>query len=750
MINLPNGLFNFQEECISFLLEKTTELDMENHREIIVKSPTGSGKTIMLIAYVDRYIDFVYDKTVFVWLGPGEGELEEQSKEKMESVAPHLITKDIQDVLTEGFTVNATHFINWQMVTSRKNKAITENERKNLYDRIDDSHREGVNFIVIVDEEHRHNTAKANEIINRFSPKVIIRVSATAKKKSNSLWYEIQEEEVIQSGLITKAMYVNEGVDIDRNREMSLSNESEYLLKMADNKRKEILNEYKNMNKDIRPLVIVQFPNSSTEQIERVEKQLEKMGYNYDNKMVAKWMADEEDKVNIKGITEKNATPAFLLIKQAISTGWDNPRAKILVKLRENMNEDFEIQTIGRIRRMPEAKHYDNEILDCCYLYTFDEEYKESILQDVDNSYEVKRLFLRNKEQTKDFVLTKQLRDLDFDGISIAEIFNNIIDHFRKKYKLTDDLEENKKILKIYGFVMGEVIQGKFKQGRFITFKELATANDNYTKFEYKVDTKENRLDLLYSIDLIKSSIGMSQESVRAILRKLFSKTPKSDSKLLSLNKREWYAFIINNAKKIRDDLMEVSTKTDYQLSFISTKIEPKEIKFRIPEEDKFRFDPNETDIEEYMTNVYKDYTTQMTTDNLRSTSERLFEQHCELNENVEWYYKNGNTGNNYFSIVYIDGLNQKQHLFYPDYIVKMMNGDIWIIETKGGEFKGKNKNIDNMVKIKFLAFKQYAEKNNVNWGFVRDKNSRLLINNTNYFDDLSADDWKPIKEVFY
>ena len=46
------------------------------------------------------------------------------------------------------------------------------------------------------------------------------------------------------------------------------------------------------------------------------------------------------------------------------------------------MSDSFEVQTIGRIRRMPEAKHYDNEILDNCYMYTFDEEWKEKALND--------------------------------------------------------------------------------------------------------------------------------------------------------------------------------------------------------------------------------------------------------------------------------------------------------------------------------------------------------------------------------
>ena len=62
----------------------------------------------------------------------------------------------------------------------------------------------------------------------------------------------------------------------------------------------------------------------------------------------------------------------------AIDTGWDCPRAKILIKLREGGTERFNIQTVGRIRRMPERKHYDNEVLDNCYLYTLDSEFKES------------------------------------------------------------------------------------------------------------------------------------------------------------------------------------------------------------------------------------------------------------------------------------------------------------------------------------------------------------------------------------
>ena len=128
-------------------------------------------------------------------------------------------------------------------------------------------------------------------------------------------------------------------------------------------------------------------------------------------------------------------------MKQAISTGWDCPRAKILVKLREGMSEQFEIQTIGRIRRMPEARHYDDDLLDFCYVYTFDETYKAGLLSSIDKAYETRRLFLKDKCKT--FTLTKQLRDLDANGLGEREVLNKIYDHLISKYHLGS----NKKII---------------------------------------------------------------------------------------------------------------------------------------------------------------------------------------------------------------------------------------------------------------------------------------------------------------
>ena len=91
-----------------------------------------------------------------------------------------------------------------------------------------------------------------------------------------------------------------------------------------------------------------------------------------------------------------NGHYAFLLFKQAIATGWDCPRAKILVKLREGGTERFNIQTVGRIRRMPERTHYNCDLIDNCYLYTLDSQFTEGLTSSLGDSfytYQYKRKF---------------------------------------------------------------------------------------------------------------------------------------------------------------------------------------------------------------------------------------------------------------------------------------------------------------------------------------------------------------------
>ena len=155
-------LFDFQEKAVLKLIDLTT--DNHTKQTITVKSPTGSGKTVILIDYIDEYLNKIDGNTAFIWLCPGKGDLEDQSRQKMLNIAPQHNAQTLFDALQNGFAPGSTTFINWELVTKTGNTAIRDSERKNLFDRIADAHRSGIEFIVVIDEEHSHNTAKANNI----------------------------------------------------------------------------------------------------------------------------------------------------------------------------------------------------------------------------------------------------------------------------------------------------------------------------------------------------------------------------------------------------------------------------------------------------------------------------------------------------------------------------------------------------------------------------------------------------------
>lgn len=726
-------LKEFQIECVNKLLDATT---VGIKKEVLVQAPTGSGKTIILLDYIEEYIE-ENPNTIFVWLTPGKGDLEEQSRLKMTKYLPTLNSKNITDVLLSGFEAGDTAFINWETITKKGNTALKEQERKNLFERIDEAYNRGYNFIVIVDEEHLNKTVKAEAVIDYLHPNYIVRVSATTKKNKEAEFIQIDELDVINEGLITRALYINENVTSNA----ELENEHEYLLDLALEKQKAIRKEYRDNNIKVNPLIIIQMPNNSDDMIEQIETILDSKGYSYKNKTVAIWLADRKE--NIDGISENDAEPYILIMKQAISTGWDCPRAKILVKLRDNMSEDFETQTIGRIRRMPQAHHYDNLLLDNCYLYTFDEKYEETIKQELGNSApNVKIVFL--KDEFKDFRLNKQIKNSDFDGFDDRETFRIIQNYMIKKYKLENNKSNNKTILESVGYVFDETISNSIVQDKIIKIDSDELSNANKIQVKSVVNTSKNGIDLRHSIGVISSKIGMKYDKTRVVLERMFLKRKLFTKKLVNLSLVEFYAFVINNEEILKHDFLEAVSQESRQMSIKSESI--KEIEFKIPEMDIIKYDPDMKDTIIYDKNVYKDYPSSTK----KSKSERMFEKYCNSSSKIKWFYKNGEHSIDYFSIIYVDAVGKKW-AFYPDYILQDEQGYTWIIETKGGETaEGVSKNIDIKVENKFAVLKEYANKHNLKWGFVRDydKNDLLYICNTEYTEDMSTDNWFKLEDI--
>jgi type III restriction enzyme len=725
-------LKEFQIDTVNKLLDATS---IGNKKEVLVQAPTGSGKTIILLSYIEEYLN-ENKNTIFVWLTPGKGDLEEQSKLKMIKYLPSLNSKSIQDVLLQGFDSKDTAFINWETVTKKGNTALKEAERKNLYERVREAYNDGYNFIVIVDEEHLNKTIKAEAIIDFIDPRYIVRVSATTKTNKEAEYIEIDELDAINAGLITKALYINENVTNDN----ILTNEHEYLLDLAINKRKAIKEEYMNKSIHVNPLIIIQLPNKSEELIMQIEELLEEKGYSYDKKNLAIWLADRKE--NLEEIENNESHQAILIMKQAISTGWDCPRAKILVKLRDNMSEDFETQTIGRIRRMPQAHHYENILLDNCFLYTFDEKYEQSVKQKLGkNAKNSKVIFLKN--EYKNIILKKMSIESDFDGFDDRETFNILYKYYVDKYKLTTAKKDNKKALETNGYIFKNTIDNYIVKGKFIKLDEIQDAER--IRVESEVNPSKNGYEYRDSITEIATRIGIRYDRTKLMLERLFLKSKLFAKKFIDLSLLDFYAFVINNHEIIKHDFEEAVNQKARQMKL---KLEGvKESNWKMPQEDYINYDPQMKDTVVYEKNTYMNYPSSR----IKSKSENMFEFYCENSDNIKWFYKNGESADNYFSIVYVNAIQRKWH-FYPDYIICDMNDNLWIIETKGGESStGESKNIDIKVENKFEALKEYSKKYNINWAFVRDydKNNCLYYCNTEYTEDMETENWNLLDKMF-
>lgn len=439
-------LKEFQLQAVKSLFEA---MDKPT-RDIVLKSPTGSGKTIILTYFMHQYIQS-FPKTVFVWLTPGKGNLEEQSKEKMDKYIHASQTKLLSDVMTGGFEENDSVFINWEKLTKKGNNALKDSERTNFIEHIAHALNDGLRFVIIVDESHQNNTIKADEIIQYFHTEKIIRCSATPKGVARAEIIEIPEEEVIAAGLIKKMLIINE----DFPQTVTTDDQTAFLLDRALAKQRDLRAAFLQRETDINPLIVVQIPNKSESLQDGIERYFDSQGITYENGRLACWLSDMHE--NLERIEAPDGKQEAVIIKQAVATGWDCPRAHILVKLRDNMDETFEIQTIGRIRRMPEARHYGSDLLDSCYLYTFDEKFTAGVKMSLGKgALDACTLFLKN--EFKEITLTSEQRTSVTTTRNPQKALLAVAKYAEKHYGVGTNETENKTRLQAVGYVFSDDI----------------------------------------------------------------------------------------------------------------------------------------------------------------------------------------------------------------------------------------------------------------------------------------------------
>lgn len=607
-------LANFQLKAIEALMEAMGE----PNRDIILKSCTGSGKTIILTHFMDEYLKST-NKAVFVWLTPGKGNLELQSKAKMDKYIHGSNTKLLSDIMSSGFEENDACFINWEKLTKKGNNALKDSERTNFVEHIQNAIDNGLTFTIIVDESHQNDTIKADDILALFNANKIIRCSATPKNYKNALLIEIPEEDVIAEGLIKKLLIINENFE----QHISVEDQISYLLDKALEKQRDLRAAYAKKDSGVNPLIIVQLPNKSDALLDRVEEYFESKGITYENNLLSVWLSDK--KQNLEDIEDNDATPIAVIIKQAVATGWDCPRAQILVKLRDNMSEVFEIQTIGRIRRMPEAKHYGEDLLDCCYLYTLDEKFTESVKLSLGTgALDAYKVFL--KPEYRSFTLISQYKtDIPFprDAKFALKV---ICKFFEKKYHTSTDLDKNQSQLEAYGYSFDEDIVDFTKSGSVSVLSKDQITELNDISIHEPLNTHKHGKEYHHCVAEIGYKANLDYSSTNTIMRKLFLNGVRCDAKILRLETRNLYAFIINNERRLIEDVRDAMADESLQLTFAIPRITEKPVGF--PLEMIFTYDGTSKSQTEYTKNVYTGY---LSSAEKRSMPEKLFERFAKV-----------------------------------------------------------------------------------------------------------------------
>lgn len=741
-------LYDFQAEHEDNLLRKCAD-----HDEMVLCAPTGSGKTVLVCKFIDDYLD-ENPNTVFLWLCPGAGGLQKQSQESFAETTSGIPYGDVYGFITEPDPRGHVFFINWDKINKKSNVVLREGEHKDLMTKVLSCHNSGIDIFMLIDEEHKYRDT-ANEYVNNIQPVHILRISATPISQGDHV-ETIKDDEVITAGLIATGISINEGVSLSIQENNNLDDDIR-LLDLADKKRCEIQAEYDRLGLRIRPLVLIQFPNGSAEWIQRVKEALADMGYTENSGLVASWFSGDHPN-HPEEIKKLDGQYAFLLFKQAIATGWDCPRAKILVKLREGGTERFNIQTVGRIRRMPLREHYDIDLIDNCYLYTLDSQFTEGLTSGLSDSFYTYQY--RKKASAPDIVLRKEtLNGSDRFAVDPEAVVKVVRATMLKECDLDKNGRLDKHEMAVSkGYIFGTKLKTTAIEGVARTTHDMMRLNTIFGG-EHQINNHDDGFIIRDAKRRIARAIGVDENISNNALRILFGPEDmqmsllsqeerdfEHENKLLTdMTLREYNAFLVNNRDKLIEVFSEISETEIGEIK----ETDVLESDWRVPPYQYYRQHKKMHATAIMSKNIFDNYGNNILIAPNRTVTEVEFERWCESYDVVKHIYKNGDKGDEYFSIIYRKAFRRSN--FYPDYIIQLENGDIWVIEAKGGmTADGASNNIDGYAQKKFEALKAYAERvGGFKWGFVRAVGTQLYLSNTVWTEDMTNRNvWKPI-EVF-
>ena len=700
-------------------------------KEIVFKAPTGSGKTFMAsslfeeLASENSEINFC-----IMWACPGKGELHKQS---FDNVKKYLGGNPVCSLLEDDFFGSRKYiknheivFINWEKLIQKDretgkwaNNLMKDQEGQNFIDVIDQTRRNGTKVILVIDESHIGKSAKARiqEFINTIiCPNIVLEMSATPLNEHIDV--VIEPQKVIDEGMIKEDVIVNEGISKE-DRSMEDTDSELLVLEKGYLKREELKKEYESIGSLVNPLVLIQIPNVDEGEAKKlvIKDFLREKGITEDNGKLKFWCDDKGhfDKKKIKNLDDETE---YLVFKTAVATGWDCPRAQILIKFREGKSETFEIQTIGRILRTAEAKSYNNALLDNAYIFTNIKEFEtkpESYNPNrvkTEFSYFAKpytKLMVWEQTQLRSFYRSRQGDYNSADSNYTAYFLKT----FMKFFGLTDEdklfsVESNIKKFKLKGLDLSIDTKDTFIEETTIDVTDIETEQsisgeqasvkmaENDVQAQYYALIKDNLNGLAY----VRSKSPINSAIIDAFMT-FYNVFSRSD-RVSSIQR------IVVNNKTIFAEILDESTREFREMLQQNAGKKGEHYDFKI--EDKRGYSTETHVTIRAAKSLYQPLFVFKGQNGHINYLEKDFLNYLDMQEHVRWYWENGSELMRInFGISYNNGMNT----FQPDFIVKFADGTVGIFDTKAIDQRIEN------TKEKQEALFNYLYDMNLNRGYA-------------------------------
>ena len=731
-------LKNYQINAVNGLIEKSKKLLEIGNKSLILKSPTGSGKTIILAEFIQRLVKDNASNNIFsfVWFAPRK--LHIQSKEKLEKY--FQVSKTIKCSFWENLinkkkiSSNEIFFCNWPSINSSTNNIREEREGEIFIDKfIENTKAEGRKIILIIDEVHDSvGTDNSNTVIDIISPNLTIEVSATPSRDGDDR-ETVQLEHVKSEGMIKKQWTINPDSKniITRSSfktDLIKSSDAE-IIKIALDKRKFLFDLYKKNGVKINPLLLIQLPSKPKNEEDRMKDQVKKIlkenhNISLDNNKLEVLLSGEPRR-ELKNLKKFDNKIEVLIFKQSIALGWDCPRAQIIVTLRHWNNVTFSIQVLGRIMRMPqpEVGHYDDEELNTSYVYTNNasHEIKENLLE-LMAPHNGKLIEEATKLKLSSF-FKKRFRQTRVK----KKIFKPIFFKMAKKNKILEKINTNP-----FPLNRSRLIEQSYGS------VEVELDQTTETILDLSLDDMQSTFDaFLRSLELNEFNDVQSYYPIAQTFYDFFKENLSFNYENLS-DYKKIINIICDDKNKIHFERLISEIMSEYK-----NQIEYKENELLNIKD--FHFQKNyvfTNDTEYFNPEVKKCAVKGYRYKNL-SNPEQKFISFLEKSPKVSWWLKNGDSGKNNFAINYT--FNNKEEAFYVDFIVKLKSGKLGLFDTKRGitlESADAGPKSDGLIK--------YIKKYKYFGGVIKNENDNYSDAAWKYYigkgkDIINNENWKPL-----